>query len=544
MGVISTIAVIFLALFSLFLAAATSVTTIAFELNSEADLPRFHAENIPLLFVCIIIVSAILIFIRRNTVLLSDRSTDSPHKKRFPGGRLSACVLTAVSAFCLFLILGVHGLATTDALTLDGIINSFMQGDYSSLTEPGGYLFIYPFQLGYVAIGQLLYILAGPSNYLVYQLLNLVSILTVLVCLYMITDELFPGGSTSAMAVILSCGFFCLYVHSTFIYSDIWSLAPQSAAIYMLLLGFRRGKMRFYAAGALFAGFAVILKHNCYILMIAAILILLLRALFSEDGSFRTREIMAAILVIAAVYIFPLAVNLSYLAFTDIDTIPEGVPSSTYIAMGLQEAETSNGWYNGYTVKTYRETDYDHDETARIGREEISSRINLFAHHPKYTVKFFAGKLLSQWADPTCASMRELELTSRHTEKHSALIESIIYGRGRNILSFIMNVFESLMYIGFSVYLINLIKKGSLLKDRGRLFITAYSGEVLILLFIIGGIIFHTFWEGSSRYILRYYVCILPFASKGWMMITEKLSGGEFFSKIESHKDIGENCQG
>ena len=67
-----------------------------------------------------------------------------------------------------------------------------------------------------------------------------------------------------------------------------------------------------------------------------------------------------------------------------------------------------------------------------------------------------------------------------------------------------MNVFRTLLYLGAAVSLFLLAKRGNL----------SPSGTFLIL-FIFGGMVFHEFWEGSSRYTMRYYIYYLPFGAYG-----------------------------
>ena len=78
--------------------------------------------------------------------------------------------------YCLMLILAIKPFPVNDSKTLDDIINQFMTGDYSSLTETGGYLFIWPFQLGYVAFGQIVCTIFGIGNYLAWDLIQLLSV--------------------------------------------------------------------------------------------------------------------------------------------------------------------------------------------------------------------------------------------------------------------------------------------------------------------------------------------------------------------------------
>ena len=50
------------------------------------------------------------------------------------------------------------------------------------------------------------------------------------------------------------------------------------------------------------------------------------------------------------------------------------------------------------------------------------------------------------------------------------------------------------------------------------------DGEILMIIFIIGGMIFHKFWEASGRYTMRYYLTMLPLAAEGADMVMKKMS--------------------
>ena len=177
----------------------------------------------------------------------------------------------------LFLVLVIRGNATNDALQLDEIMQAFSRGDYSSLQE-GGYLFVYPFQVTYVLIGQVIQALCGPSNYLVYQLLNVVSILCNLYFLYQITWELFHDRRICAVMQLLTMGCWFYYVFATFIYADLWSFAVQSAAFLLEIRYLNRRRLRDIIGAGICIAAATLLKTNCYVALIAMILILLMDA--------------------------------------------------------------------------------------------------------------------------------------------------------------------------------------------------------------------------------------------------------------------------
>ena len=189
---------------------------------------------------------------------------------------------------------------------------------------------------------------------------------------------------------------------------------------------------------------------------------------------------------------------------TGLEAIPKGSPSVSHIAMGLQEdGGLEPGWYNGYNYNVFGANDYDTELTKKEATGEIMNRLNLYIHHPFYGMRFFTRKFLSQWGDPVCISTHNLDCVSRHHEI-SPLGRFIVFGAGSTVITWIMNVFMTLCYLGVVIYFIRVLRKKH---------VSDY--EMLMLLLIFGGMLFHEFWEGSSRYAMRYYIYQLPFAACG-----------------------------
>jgi len=501
-------------------------------------------------------------------------------------------MLLAAGGMSLFLVLVIRGNATNDALQLDEIMQAFSRGDYSSLQE-GGYLFVYPFQMTYVLIGQVIQALCGPSNYLVYQLLNVVSILCNLYFLYQITWELFHDRKVCAVMQLLSMGCWFYYVFATFIYADLWSFAVQSAAFLLEIRYLNRRRLRDIIGAGICIAAATLLKTNCYVALIAMILILLMDAVreavsekngkaasgtaFSESvaasgdtvGTASSESVAASgdtvgnapsenaeasgnsagALILRAVLIGAMfvvltkgaqsAVNLGTARAAGIEKMPEGVPSAAYFAMGMEETEGKYGWYNGRNVGLFRDAGYDREQTVLDARETMKASIGEFQNSKRYLIRFYAGKFLSQWGDPTCVSMREMEETRRHTGEHPKLVDSLIFGTGSRILQWGMNVTHSLIYLGLTIYLFSVI--GAELRTKQKLGMLAKNGqqapnaqqaqeqaqkqehrlrtvsepEILLVLFLVGGMLFHQIWEASGRYTMRYYLTMLPLAAWG-----------------------------
>lgn len=504
-------------------------TVIVFRQYEQNDLFDVVRDNVPLLLLSMAGVLAVMYGICR----LWSR------KGRASFGPL----LVAAGACSLFMVLAVRGNATNDALQLDEIMQEFSAGDYGSLGT-GGYLFVYPFQITYVLVGQVLAAICGPSDYLIYQLLNVVSILVNLYCLYRIAWELFHDRKVCMVMELLSMGCWFYYVFATFVYSDLWSFAPQTAGLLFIIRYLQEDRLRNLLQAALCISGAALLKTNSYVALIAMMMILVIDALWperaEEDGSFGgpsalagkeseggsrcgVRRLLQALLA-AGFLLLAVVVpqKVIYRAVADaagIESFPEGTPAITYVAMGMQEEEGKYGWYNGRNVGLYREAGYDRQTAVEASWESIRESIGEFRNSGRYLVRFYAGKFLSQWGDPTCVSMREMEETARHTEETSPLARSLIFGMGSRILQWGMNVIHSVIYLGFCVYLWGTLRQ---LRNRERRAIT--RAELLIVIFLFGGMLFHQLWEASGRYTMRYYLTMLPMAAQG---ITALFSGME-----------------
>ena len=253
----------------------STLYSVHYKLGIVFDLQERQRTNPLLLLVSAFVVFSVFLFLRRKTGLFSSRF-------------VPLLLLFAFGLLCgLFLIFGVRGLAVNDARTLDvDVVNAFMRGDFSQLTDKGSYLYIYPFQIGYVAYGQLVYLLFGKSNYTAYQFLNLICILGTLFLLYQITMELFEDREIASMAALLTPFLLFFHVSVTLIYGDIPSLLPLSAAFYLHIRFLKYSKARDEIFCALLLFPAVLLKTNSYIAVIAILLSLWIR----ENPSLRPKE--------------------------------------------------------------------------------------------------------------------------------------------------------------------------------------------------------------------------------------------------------------
>ncbi|MBQ2609004.1 MAG: hypothetical protein II586_01470, partial [Butyrivibrio sp.] len=116
-------------------------TTIYYKMHQENDKLYFKAENIPLLVISVGLSLLVFYIFKKKEIF-------TKNKKLMAIGLLF-CIL-----YCFILIFSIKPMPVNDSGLLDAHINSFVRGDYSQLTEKGGYLYTWPFQLGYVFFGE------------------------------------------------------------------------------------------------------------------------------------------------------------------------------------------------------------------------------------------------------------------------------------------------------------------------------------------------------------------------------------------------------
>jgi len=485
--------IVFCLLVAAVLVLGTSiVTTIYYDYGCENDWPHYGKENILLLLLLCAGVVFVLMVLKKRGFFKSSK-----------GPLLFGLAFCTV--YCLLLILAIRPLPVNDSKTLDDIINSFMGGDYSSLTNKEGYLYIWPFQLGYVAFGQLMCTIFGIGNYIAWDLIQLLSILITVYLLYQMTWEFFGDREVCSIMAVLSVGMLFFYNYVTYIYGDILSMAPQTIALFLEILYMKRRKIGYGIVAGVAIAFAIMLKTNCEIALIALVMMLVMN-LFSSDieKSGLVKAVFIVLIMFGLTFGVKNAVNSYYCSVTGLDSIPTGSPAVSHIAMGMQESELEDGWYNGYNYHVFAENGYDTEATKVAAIDNIKETLSDFAHRPLHAGRFFLRKFLTQWADSVCISTHNLDLVNRHHDNSTWLAGFLVSGFGSTIMQWVMNVFMTICYLGVVIYLVSVLRNGNV-----------SDSEMLILILIFGGIIFHEFWEGSSRYAMRYYVYWIPFAAFG-----------------------------
>ena len=352
------------------------VYTVYFDIYANSDNPVAGKENLLLLaFLTVICLIVIYFIVYHTNVLSADKKIS----------RLLTCLLVFTAVVCLYLIYGVKGQPNSDAAQVGNAVEAFLNGDFSELSEVGSYFCLCPHQLGYAAAEMLISVIFGRNNYVAYEIVNVISILITLYVLYKISSELFENKGVRGITVILSFGMLYLYLYSTYFYGDIWSLAPEIAAIHFAIVYMKRRRVCDVILCGLTIGLACLLKNNCVIALIAIVIVLLLT--FVNDVSVKKfksglRMLLSVICIIAIWFAMKEALAFGFERAAGVDSIPKGIPSSCYIAMGLHDQEFRSGWFDHSNWSFYQDNNYDWAAADAAARADIAETLTSWAKRP------------------------------------------------------------------------------------------------------------------------------------------------------------------
>lgn len=464
--------------------------------------------------------------------------------------------LTFVFGLGILLILFGRTVPAADALSVYNAAAEWILGNTDIIHPTVSYLSYYPQQIGLMAFLELLLRIWNLTGLSVpaWHFIKLVYVCLLCGAIwfqYLSLQYLWPENykKISCCYLVLVCCNLPMIMYSSFVYGEIPSFAALSVGCYLLLrlLGsispggsYRDNVSRNNAPSVtaydyvprmlrqiLFTGFgsilfltlSVMLRKNSLIPVIAVLLVLLFEALRpGRNGKMRLGLlIMAVCLAVTSVGILPL-VQKCYEKKAG-NTLSSGVTAMSYLAMGMQEASRGCGWYNGFNIDTYDTAGMDTAIANEISRLAIDERLTYFREHPGYTADFYLHKHLSQWADGTYASR---QATLATYGGRSAFFKEVYEGSLSGGYIEWCNAWQNVLYLGVLVFCIDSLKKRRKSKVVGhmadqtagqhgadRLYI--YVGLIAVL----GGFLFHIFWEANSRYIFSYSLLLMPYCGAG-----------------------------
>lgn len=462
------------------------------------EIVSFNYDNIFLNIIVLVICTSTVYIIRRLIYHISVK-------------RVTAFMALWITALGLLFVCSAKLQPSEDSYVVTFFARQAAKGDLSYYNE---YFTFFPYQLGFALYEELFFrafaliLPTAPEGFsaLALQGMNVLYLALGSVCTVKCAGCIFKNDDVQRITAVLFMFFLPGLLFSTYMYGLIPGYAAASAGVLMFFRFQERGKLSDAVFSAVFTALAVILKLNCLIFFIAIVIVwglVLLRKPRVKSA------LMLALFVLCVMCTrgIPQRVYEARLGAS----FGDGVPQVCWMAMGVSEGKSCSGWYDRkYTTDLYSAEGYDRDETALKARAVIAERVEYFKAEPREGQRFFSRKLLSQWNEPTYQGLWTNQVRKPYSEQGS--VYKLICQTFARRLTQLMNYYQQLVFFGFTLGLALLLRKGDI-------------KTALFPLVILGGLIYHLFFEAKSQYALVYIMLMLPVAAYGFCKLSD------FFAK-------------
>lgn len=414
-------------------------------------------------------------------------------------------VLLYTLAFGIYWVFAAKCIPLGDQASVCAAAEGFRKGDYSLLTQDSyeRYLYIYPHQLGLTALIELIFLLFGNGNYLAFELLNCLGAALCVYSGYRIVKLLTERRRAWIYYLCLAACCFPLLFYTVFVYGEIPSIMLCLLSVWLFLEYWKKERTWYFLGSTLFVCLAVLIRSNSMIVVVAMLCILAVTAL----GRRKLRPLLLALVLVVSMTGSRKVLNTYYENRADL-TLNDGAPMILWVAMGLQDTAGAPGWSNGYILHAYwGECDFDGEAAAAMGKADIKNSFSRFRAEPAYAGAFFLEKFTSQWNDSTCECFA---MTHVNGEARGPIANSMYDGKLHALMTWFMNQYQSLIFGGVFLWLLFGFWRKKDLETQ------------ILLITIFGGFLFSMMWEAKGRYILPYFVMMVPMAASGLEELAER----------------------
>lgn len=419
--------------------------------------------------------------------------------------KLLFCTLAVLTLTAgIFLIANADDTLRFDPLYVYESAVEISTGDYHSLVKDG-YLYYCPYQLGLMTYERALLLLSADTKLIF--LCNLLEVIGINFFLWHLTDLLLGHRhAVNVNAIFLSF----LFIPQFFFILFAYGLIP---GFFCLMIAFFTGaRFVFHSKKAdlcmavLFSCLAVFLKKNYLIGIIALTIWLLLEYIKAK----KIRLLLASLLLLPCCILSGMAAEKIYESEYG-TVIGDGVPSLLFICMGINphNGNMGPGWYDGSNWYYFTECSQDSEAAAELAKDMIKTYLGEFRENPLLAVKFFGKKNISIWCDPLFQSVQSGPLESCGQSMNTSLLKALY--RGELPEQILRHYMKGYMLVLLAMCFLFIIKEWK--QNRA---------VTLLLLYFIGGFLFHVMWEAKSQYVYSYIFILIPLCAFMLTQLSEK----------------------
>ena len=415
--------------------------------------------------------------------------------------------------FAYVLILGIIWIFSVwqipgaDSANIFETATEIINGDYSSLHNGGdsyfssyynevSYYNYYPFQLGFVFICEMIYRVFGTETSMPLQVINVICLAFAYCGIARISKVVFKRKSVEFISIIFLLTCFQPVLFCSFPYGNIIGMSCCIWASYFLIRYFQSIKYIYIIPCGLLLSVGVLAKYNNLIYVVAFAIMLLIHTISRKKLQSLAVALVLCIVSLSASNL----VIMSYEKRANVE-LKSGVSQLLYLGMGLNESHMAPGWYSGKYMGYYRDNNCDSEIANRLAIEDIKLSLEKFADDGLYTYEFFSKKILSQWNEPTYASIW-VSKTKDHLIEPNDLANSIYNGNTGQFFEAYFNQYMQILYLLFAAGLICLFIKRK-----------TNTETMLMPLVLLGAFGYHLLFEAKSQYSLVYIILFIPTAS-------------------------------
>lgn len=414
------------------------------------------------------------------------------------------------TVMAVYLIVNVDSAIRADAGTVFSIAKNISKGDYSAFLS-SGYIERYPHQTGLLFYDGLLQIFTKSP--VISFLANFAFVIGINYLTVKTTHLLFKRDDVTVVSTFVVFAFLPQFFFILFAYGLTPGFFFMTLSFYNAIKFAYEKKISNAVFTGIGMGMATFFKQNFLIGGIAIAIFFFLQ-IFKEKKKEKLKMLIALICVTVFMFVPSTLVKSYYQLKTDIK-LEQGAPSILWVAMGtdIDNNYRAPGWYTGFNYYTYTNSGYNTEKSSEIGKEQLKLNIEKIKENPKEAFIFFYDKTISQWCEPMFQSVWSGPLEDCGQYTHTELLKSIYTG---GLAETVIATFSKLVVLaifGFSAAFLFFEKK--------------HNGWEIALMFLIGGLLFHTVWEGKSQYTYPYVFTLIPFACYGIKCVADKLDAVE-----------------
>lgn len=392
------------------------------------------------------------------------------------------------------------GRPSGDQQIIYNMAKSYIEGNNENLYK-SEYLAKNPQQRSLLVMYILIMKVVNSTDYVWLYLANILANVLSIFALYLILKKLSEKYSVNkALFAILTLTFIPMILLCNFIYGDIIGLAFILFSVYFIIEYAKKNKKIFGIISAILASIAMMFRMNYIIFVIAMVIYIILN--FKKENIFKQ---IIHIIIFIAIILIPYKLVGAYVAEKlDLDK-QATIPTSSYLYMSLYDGERGAGWYSQEAMKVAQT---DVKNAKNYYPPILKERVKYLVTHPSEGFRFYKNKIVSMWTDNAFQCIfynLPVHLDGMPKELYdSAINENEFYSnyfveKGSKQIKIYM---KGIVLLVFSLSLVNLLKYKKELSNEAILMITIF----------LGGFFFHVLWEAKSRYVIPYFVVLIPIA--------------------------------